>query len=58
MEDLRDQFDGVRGLNALSCCFHLFQFSPQTKTRFAALAESCAFFVMSNLTDAQEMLGE
>jgi hypothetical protein len=28
------------------------------KRRSAALAESCAFFVMPDLTDVQEMLGE
>src|SRR4029077_14664101 len=43
-QNLRDHFDGVRGLDALSCCVHLLQFYPQTKTRSAALAESCAFF--------------
>ncbi len=38
MEDLRDQFDGVRGLDALSCGFHMFDFQPSNKN---ALRSSC-----------------
>ena len=38
MEDLRDQFDGVRGLDALSCGFHVFEFQS---SNYNALRNSC-----------------
>jgi hypothetical protein len=58
MEDLRDQFDGVRRFDALSCGFHRPNFHSSNKTRSAALAELCAFFVVSDLTNAQAIPGE
>ena len=38
MQDLRDQLDGVRGLDALSCGFHVFDFEPSSEN---ALRNSC-----------------
>jgi hypothetical protein len=38
MEDLRDQFDGVRGFDTLSCGFHMFEFQSSNKN---ALRSSC-----------------
>ena len=58
MKDLRYQFDGLRGFYALNCGFHSPTFSCRTKTRSAAFAESCAFFVMPDLTVVPAMLGE
>ena len=45
MKDLRNQFDGVRGFDALSGGFHTFNFSPSYKTALHTSCGIAAFFV-------------
>jgi hypothetical protein len=56
MKNLRDQFDRVRGFHKLSCCFHVLKFQCWDKIGSAALAESCAFFVVTDHVETRSTL--
>jgi hypothetical protein len=45
MKDLRDQVDGVRGSDVLSCGFHMFEFQSSNKNALrSSCGMVCAFF--------------